>query len=125
MKSEHRARVMLASATSTVLPAVDDRDGSGRTALMYAASGPHRESAELLLEWQADPDLADQEERFTALMFAAAEGQAGVVQTLLRHGADPGLTDVDGDTALDFAARSGHREVVRMLSTGPIRGDGP
>ncbi len=80
---------------------------------------------QLLLEWKADPDLVDREERFTALMFAAAEGQAGVVRALLSYGADSGLTDVDGDTALDFAARNGHREVARMLSAEPVRKNDP
>jgi ankyrin repeat protein len=95
---------------------VNDRDGSGRTALMYAASGPNDEAVRLLLEWKADPLAVDQEERFTALMFAAAEGHADVVRTLLRHGSDPDIVDVDGDRALDFAARNGHEEVVRLLS---------
>ncbi len=95
---------------------VDDRDGGGRTALMYAASGPYEETVRLLLEWKADPLAVDQEERFTALMFAAAEGHADVVQTLLRHGSDKDIVDVDGDKALDFAARNGHEEVVRLLS---------
>ncbi len=104
---------------------VDDRDGSGRTALMYAASGPNPESVQLLLDWKAEPNLVDQEERFSALMFAAAEGQAGVVQTLLDHGSDSDLVDVDGDTALDFAARNGHQEVVRLLSPQPVRRNDP
>jgi ankyrin repeat protein len=94
---------------------VDDRDASGRTALMYAASGPNFESVQLLLEWDADPLVVDQAERFTALMFAAAEGHADVVRLLVNHGADRNVTDVDGDTALDFATRSGHREVVSIL----------
>ena len=105
--------------------AVDERDGSGRTALMYAASGPYAESVRLLLEGRADPDLVDREERFTALMFAAAEGQAEVVRALLEHGSDPSLTDVDGDTALDFAAKNGHEEVARMLSAGPAGKNDP
>ncbi len=95
---------------------VDDRDGSGRTALMYAASGPYAESVQLLLEWKADLLAVDREEQFTPLMFAAAEGQAAVVRVLLDHGADRGIVDVDGDTALDFASRNGHQEVVRILS---------
>ena len=57
----------------------------GRTALMYAASGPNPETVQLLLEKKADPNLVDQAEKFTALMFAAAEGQTRVVQILLKH----------------------------------------
>ena len=49
-------------------------------------------------------------------MFAAAEGQLEVVQALLSHGADATLSDVDGDTALDFASQNGHSDVVGRLS---------
>jgi ankyrin repeat protein len=83
---------------------------------MYAASGPNQETVRVLLENGADPLLSDHDERFTALMFAAAEGHVGVVRTLLRHGSDPDIVDIDGDKALDFAARNGHEEVVRLLS---------
>ena len=96
---------------------VDTRDGMGRTALMYAASGPNPETVQLLLERRADPNLVDQDEKFTALMFAAAEGQTRVVEILLKHGADASLLDADGETALDFAQNNGHTEVARLLKT--------
>ena len=50
-----------------------------------------------------------------AQMFAAAEGQADVVKVLLAHGANMKITDQDGDTALDFAEKNGHREAVKLL----------
>ncbi|MGD9345338.1 MAG: ankyrin repeat domain-containing protein [Candidatus Aminicenantes bacterium] len=94
---------------------VDLRDSSGRTALMYSSSGPFPETVQLLLDWKADPNLVDGIERWTALMFAAGEGQLEVVKILLEHNADPSLKDVDGDTALTFAQRNGHAQVVRLL----------
>jgi ankyrin repeat protein len=95
---------------------VDPRDPAGRTALMYASSGPFVETVELLLEHGADPLAVDQEEHFTPLMFAASEGQAEVVRVLLEHGSDPSMMDVDGDTALSFATQHGHAEVVDLLN---------
>ncbi len=97
-------------------PAVDHLDGAGRTALMYAASGANHETVQLLLEAGAHPDIIDKEEGFTALMFAAAEGQTEVVRSLLKHDADVTLTDIDGDSALDFATQNRHRDVVELLS---------
>lgn len=94
---------------------VDDFDSQGRTALMYASTGPFVETVELLLLWQADPNIADRDERFTALMHAAAEGQPEVVRALLNNGADPTATDIDGDTALDFAMQNGHQEAAVLL----------
>lgn len=94
---------------------VDDLDPFGRTALMYASTGSYPDTVELLLLWQADPTIADRDERFTALMHAAAEGHADVVQILLDHGSDRDVTDIDGDTALDFATRNGHAEAAALL----------
>jgi ankyrin repeat protein len=82
---------------------------------MYAATGPHAKTVNLLLEAGANPDLADNAEGFTALMYAAAEGQLEVVRALLGHGANATLRDKDGDTARDFAARNGHTEIARRL----------
>ncbi len=94
---------------------VDHRDIMDRTALMYASTGPFNETVTMLLDAGADPNLVDGDEHFTPLMFAAAEGQAEVVRTLLDHGAKKSMTDVDGETAYDFAMSNGHLEVAKML----------
>ncbi len=94
---------------------VGTQDGSGRTALMYAASGPHPDTVHLLLDQGADANVRDKGEGWTALMFAAAEGQTDVVQVLLDRGADKTVADTDGDTALDFAVKSGYRATTKML----------
>lgn len=88
---------------------------NNRTALMLASSGPFIETVEILLNADADPDIADNVENFTALMFAAAEGQLDVVKILINNGADKTLKDTDGDTAFDFAVENGHSEVVAFL----------
>jgi ankyrin repeat protein len=51
----------------------------------------------------------------TPLMMAASAGHARDVRELLQGRADVDATDGEGLTALDHAARSGHREVVRLL----------
>ncbi len=94
---------------------IDARDGAGRTALMYAASGPSAKTVELLLEAGAEVNAQDNDERFTPLMYAAAEGQLEVVQLLLKHKADKSMTDIDNDTARNFAIQNNHLEVAEAL----------
>jgi ankyrin repeat protein len=92
------------------------RDGLGRTALMWAATGDNAEAVELLLEAGSEVNAVDTSEGFTALMHAAAEGHASVVKVLLKHDADPAVRDTDGDTARDFATRNRHVDVVQLLA---------
>jgi len=94
---------------------VDARNGQGRTALMFAATGPFPETVALLLERGADPNATDQTEGWSPLMFAAAEGNPKVAEHLLEHGADPTLTDRDGETAQTFAENGNHTAVVTLL----------
>ena len=90
-------------------------DLTGRTALIYAASGPFAPTVQLLITRGADPNIRDADEGFTALMFAAAEGQVEVIKALLSHGADVTIKDTDGDNALDFAVKNGHRVAADLL----------
>jgi ankyrin repeat protein len=100
---------------------IDSRDGNGRTALLYASSGPFEETVTLLLTRGAEVNAQGSLEGFTALMTAAAEGQVEVVRRLLDHGADRSIEDTDGDTALTFARQNGHSEVVELLESRPAR----
>jgi len=59
--------------------------------------------------------IVDAETGKTALMHWAAVGLSDQVAALLSGGADPNKVDVDGDSALYYAASNGHAEVVRML----------
>jgi len=92
-------------------------DRYGRTALMMASSGSNTESVKLLLDNYADPNIRDKEEHFTALMYAASEGQIEVVKLLLANKADPSLKDIDGDDAITFAGKNGHKVVVDFLQS--------
>jgi len=100
---------------------IDAKDSTGRTALMYAASGPFVETVGLFLKRGAEVNVQGTLEGFTPLMTAAAEGLADVVRLLLGAGADRDIKDVDGDTALSFARQNGHAEVVALLENPPAR----
>lgn len=94
---------------------VDRKDQLGRTALLYAATGPFPETVKILLDKGADPNIVDAGEHFTPLMHAAAEGNLDVVRILVESGADPALRDVDNDDAETFAREAGHLEVAELL----------
>ena len=89
----------------------------GRTALLYASTGPFAPTVKLLLDHQADPNMVDFDEHFSPLMHAAAEGQLEVVKLLLENGADPTLKDIDGETAALFARTNGHTEVAGLIQS--------
>ena len=97
--------------------AIDQRDLTGRTALMYASSGPFPATVRLLLENEADVNLTDAAEGWSAIMFAGGEGLTEVIAILLAHGADSQLKDEDGDTALTFARQNGHAEAAALLES--------
>ncbi|WP_329170369.1 ankyrin repeat domain-containing protein [Streptomyces decoyicus] len=88
-------------------------DGTSYTALMWAATGGHQRTAELLLEARADPDAGCGER--TPLMAAAERGSIAVVRALLRHGADPHRTDEQGRTASDMALERCGKDVESEL----------
>ncbi|MFH8569380.1 ankyrin repeat domain-containing protein [Streptomyces sp. NPDC017993] len=83
-------------------PNLREDDGTGYTALLWAATNGRHDTVHLLLEANADPDAGCGDR--TPLMAAAEFGATGIVRDLLRHGADAHRTDKQGRTALDQAS---------------------
>ncbi len=50
-----------------------------------------------------------------ALRFAAFKGDVKMASLLLEFGADPSLCNENGHSALDYAEKSGHNELSKML----------
>jgi uncharacterized protein len=71
------------------------------TPLQSACASGERESARILLEAGADPNVR-QQGGFTPLHAAAQNGDEELARLLLAHGADPGAATDDGRTARDF-----------------------
>jgi uncharacterized protein len=93
---------------------INRKCGDGRTAMIEAARHGQSEVAQMLLDFNANPNVQDDSGR-TALLEAAGRGHANMVIALLRHGADPNLQDCDGRTALICAAAREGAAVVSLL----------
>ncbi len=94
---------------------VNETDNEGRTALMFAVTNMHRDSANVLLEHGADVNLKAND-GCTALMLAASSGESDLARALLSKGADvTAKFRESGKTALDLAKERGHTEIVELL----------
>jgi uncharacterized protein len=69
----------------------------------------------LLLEWKAEPNVA-QAGGWTPLHQAAAHGRLETVRLLLQHGASPEATSDDGRTPLEMARLKKHSDVEMLLA---------
>lgn len=93
---------------------VNSRDGSGKTALMWAIDNGHTSTARFLLDRGSVVDL-QANDGWTALMFAARAGQVAVLRDLISRKADIALRDRTGRSALDIGLSEGHSDVVEAL----------
>ncbi len=98
-----------------------------KTPLLWAAERGYSPIITLLLENGADPNLNDVQ-GLTPLMVAARNGNTRIAKALVAYEADPNtiqFSDAPGDggkafgatgmTALIYAARGGHDDIVRLL----------
>ena len=96
---------------------VNSRDEHDDTALTWAANNGHLEVVKVLIEAGADLN-ARQAEGATALILAADKGYGDIVKALVEAGADVNLKHPEDRLgAVDFAARAGHRDLVRYLQS--------
>ncbi|HVL75358.1 MAG TPA: ankyrin repeat domain-containing protein [Noviherbaspirillum sp.] len=86
----------------------------GWTPLHYAAAGGHNDIAQMLMALGAPPD-ARSPNNTTPMMMAALGGHIMTVKVLLDAGADATLKNDHGMTAIDFARRNDHQDIVDGL----------
>lgn len=94
---------------------IDEKDGTGRTALSFAAEIGDNEAVDMLLKKGANVSTADQDGQ-TPLLWATKNGHAETAQILLNAGSVPDAADQKyGRTPLSWAAAGGHEAVIRVL----------
>lgn len=90
------------------------RDNHLETPLMKAATNDRVDAAVLLLARGANPNLTDDFRR-SAFTLACIFGSAGTFNILPNDLLDLGHEDEDGKTAVDYAIKAGHIEVLKSL----------
>ena len=75
----------------------------------------------MFLEFGADVNAIDEDDRSTPLGIAAREGNAELVGLLLDNGADPNAAGADWATPLAWAERRGHQDIARSLRSRGAR----
>mmetsp|Transcript_16735 Transcript_16735/g.43421 ORF Transcript_16735/g.43421 Transcript_16735/m.43421 type:complete len:302 (+) Transcript_16735:107-1012(+) len=90
------------------------RSGDGMTSLAAAAQSGAANAVALLLEHQADTDIADVA-GLLPIHHAAAGGDAGCVSAILNAGSSVHVTSASEETPLHFACAYGSRRAAALL----------
>ncbi len=98
---------------------VEQRDATGRTAILAATAGNHLSVVRALITRGADVNAQDRQQD-SAFLLAGARGYTEIVRATLAAGADLKSTNRYGGTALIPACHHGHVDTVRLLLTTPI-----
>jgi serine/threonine-protein phosphatase 6 regulatory ankyrin repeat subunit B len=101
-----------------LLQAIERNDANALTRLLTELRQSGNNLADVMSQVGALDSRNDswlQDKRLTPLMAAAYLGHVPLLKLLLMHGADVDQVDFFGHTALIWAARSGHSEVVQAL----------
>lgn len=87
------------------------REGS---ALAAVSVNYNKEMVQELLEYGADPNLADSNGT-TPLFWATKSGNIELAELLIKYHADKNLTDGQGKTAFEYALLANNEELVNIL----------
>jgi len=111
----HRGDLAAIQRLAVSKPALEARDGAGRTPLHVATFARQHKAVQALLQAGADHSVFDQV-RYDAVTIAAVADDEATLQVLLAGGASAKRTTSRYDgTALIAAAHLGHDGVVRQL----------
>ncbi|QCW01946.1 ankyrin repeat domain-containing protein [Natrinema pallidum] len=96
---------------------LDAQNNGGLTPLLTALEVENYDTAEVLLEGGADPNIFDNSGR-CALSMAVTRGQrGGKLKMLLEHGADPTASDESGESVLEWLRRIRKTDVAELMES--------
>lgn len=95
---------------------VNAKANDGYTALVVAIGNGYVDIPKLLIKANADVNMNDNKWGVTALMSAAEKGNKELVHLILKAKADLSIKDKEGQTALDYATKTGDKGIIAMLS---------
>lgn len=96
---------------------IESQDASGKTCIMYAAEGGHTETVEVLAEAGGLRVVnATDRDGWGALTYASKAGATDIIRLLvIQYGAAIDMLDIHGKTAVHYADREKHYDVVSLL----------
>mmetsp|Transcript_48961 Transcript_48961/g.126257 ORF Transcript_48961/g.126257 Transcript_48961/m.126257 type:complete len:451 (-) Transcript_48961:130-1482(-) len=101
-------------------PDVANQGGGGRTPLMEAAGGGHKDIVAAIRLSNATIDQIDDFQN-TALHYAAYHGHLSVVQELLKSNPRRDIKNSYGHTAASYAAANKHKSIADLLNREPTK----
>ncbi len=90
------------------------QDNEGMTLLTHAILSGNLQTANILLEYGANPDIQDNVGK-TSLIYATQMRNPDLVRALLKYHSNPNISDKDGYTPLMIAAYFGNTEILNEL----------
>jgi ankyrin repeat protein len=96
------------------------RNSLNAAPIQSAAAAGHVKIVELLLKYNADPNVREQG-GYTPLHAAAQNGDKEMIRALLYGGADLLLRSNDSRLPIDLALEAGHTEAAKILQEGITR----
>ena len=91
----------------------------GDSSLHLAAQNERADIVEILLNNEADPNVANLFFKYTPLHIAVEHGDLHMAELLVSHGARIDIGDEDGYTPLDYAEREGNVKMISFLKIRP------
>ncbi|MHB9147562.1 MAG: ankyrin repeat domain-containing protein [Candidatus Amoebophilus sp.] len=94
---------------------INAEDVYGNTPLHYAAEEGHLEVVIMLLKHRADVNAKQHFSKRTSLHIAALNGYIEIAKLLIEKGANVYVQDINGNTPMDIAKKSGNQEIAKLL----------
>ncbi len=109
----YHGNIEVASILAEKVENIDYNSDTG-TALMAAVYKDNIKIARMLLDFRADPNIADNNET-TALHYAVLFRNVELIKLLVTNGADINLKDNKGFSPVDYAIQENNTSILKLL----------